>query len=74
VLFILLDIMLVRLVIKPLGRMANAADEISKGNLEIAEFDENSGDEVSQLGTSFNRMRRSLVKAMAMFNKTSGPA
>lgn len=72
VLFIFLDIMLVRLVIKPLGRMANAADEISKGNLEIGEFDETGGDEVSQLGTSFNRMRRSLVKAMAMFNKSGG--
>ena len=69
ILFILLDIMLVRLVIKPLGQMSTAADEISKGNLEVAEFSETGNDEVAALASSFNRMRRSLVKAMAMFNR-----
>ena len=69
VLFVLLDVMLVRLVIKPLGQMSTAADEISKGNLEVAEFSEDGRDEVAALAASFNRMRRSLVKAMAMFNR-----
>lgn len=68
-LFVLLDVMLVKLVIQPLGRMANAADEISKGNLDVAEFSETGKDEVAYLAASFNRMRRSLVKAMAMFNR-----
>lgn len=73
VLFVLLDVMLVRLVIRPLGKMSNAADEISKGNFEIAEFSEDGKDEVAYLAASFNRMRRSLGKAMAMFNRTAGP-
>jgi protein-histidine pros-kinase len=72
VLFVLLDVMLVRLIIKPLGAMAQAANEISKGNLEISEFNESGKDEVAYLAVSFNRMRRSLVKALAMFNRTSG--
>ena len=71
-LFILLNVMLSFMVVRPLGRMAIAADEISKGNLEIGEFPEKSGDEVSDLGRSFNRMRRSLEKAMAMFDKEDG--
>lgn len=73
VLFVLLDLMLVRLIVKPLGGMANAANEISKGNLDISEFNEAGKDEVSDLATSFNRMRRSLIKAMAMFDRTNGP-
>lgn len=73
VLFVLLDLMLVRLIVKPLASMANAANEISKGNLEIAEFNEAGKDEVADLATSFNRMRRSLLKAIAMFNRTNGP-
>jgi protein-histidine pros-kinase len=69
ILFVLLDVMLVRLVIRPIGQMSSAADEISKGNLEVSEFSEDGRDEVAALASSFNRMRRSLVKAMAMFNR-----
>ena len=69
VLFFLLDFMLVRFVIRPLNQMSAAADEISKGNLDVAEFSETGKDEVAALSASFNRMRRSLVKAMAMFNR-----
>ena len=49
--------------------MSSAADEISKGNLDVAEFSDAGDDEVAALAGSFNRMRRSLVKAMAMFNR-----
>ncbi len=73
VLYFLLDRMLVRLIVNPLGRMADAANEISKGNLDIGEFDQTGKDEVADLATSFNRMRRSLLKAMAMFERTNGP-
>ena len=60
------------LIISRVGVMANIADEISKGNFEIGEFDEEGKDEVAQLSSSFNRMRRSLVKAMEMFHKQTG--
>ena len=67
VLFILINIMLSGLIIRPLKLMAAAADEISKGNLKVAEFDDKGKDEVAQLAGSFNRMKRSLEKAMALF-------
>jgi protein-histidine pros-kinase len=71
VLFVLIDMMLTRIVIRPINRMAIAADEISKGNLKIEEFDESGKDEVAHLATSFNRMKRSLEKAMALFYSQS---
>ena len=67
VLFLVIDLMLSRLIIKPINQMAEAADEISKGNLKVAEFDENGKDEVAHLAASFNRMKRSLEKATALF-------
>ena len=72
VLFIAIDLMLTMLVIRPLNRMSLAADEISKGNLKIEEFDERGKDEVARLAASFNRMKRSLEKAMALFYSQSG--
>lgn len=72
VLFIAIDLMLTMLVIRPLNRMSLAADEISKGNLKIEEFNERGKDEVARLAASFNRMKRSLEKAMALFYSQSG--
>jgi len=69
--FILLNLMLTALITSRLSGMAEIADEISKGNFEMGEFNENGNDEVAQLSSAFNRMRRSLVKAMEMFNKQS---
>jgi protein-histidine pros-kinase len=51
--------------------MAHAADEISKGNMKVEEFNDKGRDEVARLGASFNRMRRSLEKAIAMFYEDS---
>ena len=73
-LFALINMMLSLLVTRPLKQMARAAEEISKGNLKIDEFDESGSDEVAQLGVSFNRMKRSLEKAMALFYGDSGKA
>jgi protein-histidine pros-kinase len=70
--FILLNLMLNTLIISRVSVMANIADEISKGNFEMGEFNEQGSDEVAQLSVSFNRMRRSLVKAMEMFSGQPG--
>lgn len=70
--FILINLMLNSLIISRVGVMANIADEISKGNFEMGEFDEQGSDEVAQLSVSFNRMRRSLVKAMELFSGQPG--
>ncbi len=63
---VILNIMLHRIVIRPVTRMATIADQISLGKLDAPEFNETGKDEVSILGASFNRLRRSLEKAIKM--------
>ena len=62
--FIVLNLMLNSIIVKPLTSMALAADEISMGNLDMPELSVKGKDEVAVLAQSFNRMRRSLEKAM----------
>lgn len=64
--FVVLNITLSVMVIRPIVRMSRAADEISTGNLQIPEFAVTSKDEIGVLATSFNRLRRSLEKAMKL--------
>lgn len=65
-LIVILNLMLQTIIIKPVTRMSQIADQVSKGDLEAAELSEAGRDEISVLAASFNRMRRSLVKAMKM--------
>ena len=69
VLFVILNVMLTLLIVQPITRLSDAADQISKGKLDAEEFDAKGKDEVSQLGQAFNRMRRSLEKAIALIDK-----
>ena len=59
-------LMLSALIIKPIQRMAEAADKVSTGDFSVPEAQAQGKDEISVLGASFNRMRRSLQKAMQM--------
>ena len=68
-LFVILNVMMSLLIVKPITRMSEAADKISTGDMNIAEFNEAGKDEVATLGKSFNRMRRSLAKAIDLINK-----
>jgi len=63
---IALNILLRRIIIQPIIRMAKQANEISMGQMASPEFRESGKDELSTLGMSFNRMRRSLQKAIRM--------
>jgi protein-histidine pros-kinase len=69
---ILLNIMLRKIIIKPIILMAKQANEVSMGNMTSPEFNEIGKDELSTLGASFNRMRRSLQKAIRMLEE-KGP-
>ncbi|HXM82477.1 MAG TPA: DUF3365 domain-containing protein [Burkholderiales bacterium] len=69
VLFVILNVMLTLLIVEPITQLSHAADQISKGSLEAADFPETGRDEVSQLGQAFNRMRRSLEKAISLIDK-----
>lgn len=62
--FVVLNVALSVLIIRPIIRMAYAADQVSIGNLQVPEFSVKGRDEISVLATSFNRLRRSLDKAM----------
>lgn len=64
--FIVLNVVLSLLVIRPIVRMSRAADEVSTGNFDVPEFSVSSRDEIGVLATSFNRLRRSLEKAMKL--------
>ncbi|HEX3141335.1 MAG TPA: DUF3365 domain-containing protein [Rhizobacter sp.] len=66
VLFLVLNWLLQRLVVRPVREVAQAARRVSQGDMSLAEFSESRFDEIGTLQRSFNRMRRSLVKAMGM--------
>ncbi len=69
VLFVILNVMLTLMIVQPITMLSHAADQISKGKLEVSEFSDKGRDEVSQLGQAFNRMRRSLEKAISLIDK-----
>jgi HAMP domain-containing protein len=64
--FVVLNVVLSVLVIRPIVRMSRAADGVSTGNFDLPEFNVDSKDEIGVLATSFNRLRRSLEKAMKL--------
>jgi len=68
VLFVILNVMLSMLIVRPIRRMSAAADKISVGELDIPELSEAGKDEVALLGKAFNRMRRSLEKAISLID------
>ena len=69
VLYVVLNLMLSRMIVKPIADMSRAADEVSTGNFDIPEFQETGKDEIGRLAVSFNRMRRSLEQAIKMIEK-----
>jgi HAMP domain-containing protein len=65
---VVLDLLLYFAVVRPVSRFAARADEISKGQLDVAELPVRGHDEISILAASFNRMHRSLAAAMKMLD------
>lgn len=51
---------------KPAARLADMANRISLGELDVPELPVKGRDEIADLAEAFNRMRRSLVTAMKM--------
>ncbi|MBV8068797.1 MAG: DUF3365 domain-containing protein [Acidobacteriaceae bacterium] len=63
---LILDAVLILTVIRPVAKLSRAAEEISQGNLEVEDLPVKGRDEISMLAISFNRMQRSLARAMNM--------
>jgi len=63
-----LNLMLWRLVIRPVSQLSKLADRVSLGELDAPEFKAPARDEIGVLSDSFSRMRKSLVHAMKMLD------
>jgi protein-histidine pros-kinase len=61
-----LDAVLVLTVIRPVAKLSQVADQISQGKLDVQDIPVRGRDEISVLASSFNRMQRSLVKALRL--------
>jgi len=66
VIFIVLNLMLNYIVVRPVSKLSQVSDEISQGNLNLPEFRVTGKDEIAVLAQSFNRLRRSMEKALKM--------
>lgn len=66
VLFLALNATLVMLVIRPVTRLSNIADEVSMGNMEVPEFRLSGKDEIAKLSRSLGRMKKGLIKAIKL--------
>jgi protein-histidine pros-kinase len=64
--FLAINVFLYLLVVRPVRRLAEVADQVSLGELNAPTFQTGGGDEIGTLGTSFNRLRRSLDEALGM--------
>jgi HAMP domain-containing protein len=63
---LLLDLLLLVTVVRPLRMLSTTADQISTGQMDMPELPVRGKDEISVLAGSFNRMRRSLDRALKM--------
>jgi len=66
---VVLNLLLVVLVIRPVGQLAQRAEQISEGKMDVPELPCRGKCEISMLVAAFNRMHRSLLAAMKMLDK-----
>ncbi|XDA99869.1 DUF3365 domain-containing protein [Sulfitobacter sp. LCG007] len=66
--FVLTNVMIGRIVLRPVRRMSQVAEQVSMGDFSVEEYRKPGRDEISSLSVSFNRMRRSLQRAMSMID------
>ncbi|MFP4044021.1 MAG: DUF3365 domain-containing protein [Rhodosalinus sp.] len=66
IVLLITNLLLSRIVIGPVVRMSGIAEKVSLGDFTTEEYVKPGRDEISSLSVSFNRMRRSLEKAMQM--------
>ncbi|MBP1852476.1 c-type heme family protein [Rhizobium halophytocola] len=66
--FIMTNLMLGRIVLRPVRRMSDMAEKVSMGDFSTPEYSKPGKDEISSLSASFNRVRRSLERAMSMID------
>ena len=66
IILLVVNLIIYLMVLRPMGRMAKIANDLSEGKLDIEPFNVTGNDEIAVLGKAFDRMRRSLEKAMKL--------
>ncbi len=66
IVFAILNLLLMVLVVRRVTRLARLADEVSRGKIDGPDFPTHGKDEVSVLGQSFNRLKKSVAHAIKM--------
>ena len=70
-LLVVVNLVLYLLVVRPVRHMAQIADQLSVGDTSAGEFPASGGAEIAALGRAFNRMRKSLDKALKLLEGQS---
>ncbi len=72
--FIVINVVIRRLVLRPVSKITRMADQVSKGNLKDAEIKVTGKDEMAEMSAAFNRMRRSVIKIVQLIRKMQAQA
>ncbi len=67
--FLLINAVLYYLVVRPVRRIARVADRLSLGDMSAEDFPQRGAVEIASVARSFNRMRKSLEKALRLLEK-----
>ena len=68
---VVLDLVLVFTVVRPVARLSQAVEDMSQGKVNAQDLPVKGHDEISALAASFNRMQRSLAKALKLLDGDS---
>jgi HAMP domain-containing protein len=69
VVFLVVNGVLYLLVVRPVRKIARVADLLSLGDMSAEDFPQHGAEEIASVTRSFNRMRKSLEKAMRLLEK-----
>jgi HAMP domain-containing protein len=64
--FLVVNVLLYQLVVRPVRRIALVADQVSLGDMSAESFPQRGATEIASVTRSFDRMRKSLEKALRM--------
>jgi HAMP domain-containing protein len=64
--FLVVNVVLYQLVVRPVRKIALVADQVSRGDLSAEHFPQQGATEIMSVTHSFDRMRKSLEKAMRL--------
>jgi HAMP domain-containing protein len=67
--FLVVNVVLYLLVVRPVRQIARVADRLSLGDMSAEDFSRRGAKEIASLIRSFNRMRKSLEKALQLLEK-----